>query len=91
MQTKARIRVQGNLERAVRVRRGGWSPFFLLLLSHHYLRQTTGFECSRQPATIVGTEGNDNILGTPNEDVIAALGGNDRVRALGGDDLVRGW
>ncbi len=47
-------------------------------------------DCLGEPATIVGTEGNDNLVETPERDVIAALGGNDTVQALGGDDNVCG-
>ena len=47
-------------------------------------------DCLGEPATIVGTEGNDNLVETPQRDVIAALGGNDTVQALGGDDNVCG-
>src|SRR5215211_575184 len=47
-------------------------------------------DCIGEPATIVGTEGNDALVGTPERDVIVALGGNDTVQALGGDDNVWG-
>jgi Ca2+-binding RTX toxin-like protein len=47
-------------------------------------------ECAGEPATIVGTSGDDNLAGTPNRDVIAGLGGNDRIIGLGGDDLICG-
>lgn len=47
-------------------------------------------DCLGEPATIVGTEGNDTLVGTPGRDVIVALGGNDTVQALGGDDKVCG-
>jgi RTX calcium-binding nonapeptide repeat (4 copies) len=46
-------------------------------------------DCLGEPATIVGTEGNDTLVGTPGRDVIVALGGNDTVQALGGDDTVQ--
>lgn len=46
--------------------------------------------CRGQPATIVGTSGNDGIVGTPGRDVIAALEGNDKVSGLAGEDLVCG-
>src|SRR5215207_3017858 len=51
---------------------------------------TNGITCVGVPATIVGTEGNDNLVGTEGRDIIVALGGNDRVQALGGDDAVCG-
>jgi|Tabmets5t2r1_1033131.scaffolds.fasta_scaffold66239_1 Ca2+-binding RTX toxin-like protein len=47
-----------------------------------------GVTCEGEIATIVGTNGNDDIVGTSGNDVIAALGGDDSIRALGGDDLV---
>jgi Ca2+-binding RTX toxin-like protein len=49
-----------------------------------------GVTCEGEIATIVGTNGNDDIVGTSGNDVIAALGGDDSIRALGGDDLVCG-
>jgi Ca2+-binding RTX toxin-like protein len=50
----------------------------------------SGVTCEGETATIVGTNGNNDITGTSGDDVIAALGGNDRIRAQGGDDLVCG-
>lgn len=56
-------------------------------------------KCFGQPATIVGTMGDDKIKGTPKADVIVAKGGNDvidggggkdRICAGGGADKVRG-
>jgi Ca2+-binding RTX toxin-like protein len=44
--------------------------------------------CAGNPATIVGTPGNDVLTGTPGRDVIAGLGGNDVINGLGGNDLV---
>lgn len=46
--------------------------------------------CRGERATIVGTDGSDEIVGTTGRDVIAALGGNDQVKALAGNDLVCG-
>jgi len=46
--------------------------------------------CLRRKATIVGTNGPDEITGTPHRDVISALGGRDKVRALGGPDVICG-
>ncbi len=46
--------------------------------------------CLGHKATIVGTNGPDEITGTPHRDVIAALGGRDKVRALGGPDVICG-
>ena len=49
-----------------------------------------GVTCEGETATIVGTNGNNDIVGTSGNDVIAGLGGNDRIRALGGNDIVSG-
>jgi len=46
--------------------------------------------CLGHKATIVGTNGADDIAGTPHRDVIAALGGRDKVRGLGGPDVICG-
>jgi uncharacterized delta-60 repeat protein len=46
--------------------------------------------CLGHRATIVGTQGPDELIGTPHRDVIAALGGADKVRGLGGPDLICG-
>lgn len=46
--------------------------------------------CLGHKATIVGTQGPDELVGTPHRDVIAALGGKDEVRGLGGADLICG-
>ena len=46
--------------------------------------------CRDEPATITGTDGNDELTGTPGRDVIAGLGGRDEIRALDGDDLICG-
>lgn len=44
--------------------------------------------CAGQPATHVGTSGNDTIVGTSGIDVIVTLGGNDTVKSKGGNDVV---
>ena len=46
--------------------------------------------CKGKQATIIGTDGPDQIDGTAAADVIAALGGNDTVTALAGKDVVCG-
>ena len=46
--------------------------------------------CKGIAATIVGTDGPDQIPGTAAADVIAALGGNDTVSALAANDVVCG-
>ena len=53
--------------------------------------ETTTPTCFGQPATIVGTPGDDYLEGTPGDDVIHGLGGNDTIEELwGGDDLICG-
>ena len=47
-------------------------------------------ECFGEPATKVGTRGDDTIKGTNGHDVIVARGGNDRVRGRGGEDFICG-
>ena len=51
---------------------------------------TGSVTCNGLRATIVGTEGADNIVGTNGRDVIHGLGGSDRIDGLGGDDLICG-
>ncbi len=51
--------------------------------------------CDRKPATIVGTDGGDDLVGTQGPDVIVGLGGNDiNIKGLGGNDVIcggKGW
>jgi Ca2+-binding RTX toxin-like protein len=46
--------------------------------------------CLGQPATIVGTDGNDTITGTDEDDVIVGLAGDDQILGNGGWDLICG-
>jgi hypothetical protein len=46
--------------------------------------------CNGQPATIIGTNGNDIRRGTPGQDVIYGLGGHDKLSGLAGNDLICG-
>lgn len=46
--------------------------------------------CQAQPATIVGTPGDDVLRGTEKRDVIVALGGDDVIRGGAGDDVLCG-
>ena len=46
--------------------------------------------CDGLEATIIGTEGRDNLRGTPGDDVIVGLGGPDRIVGLGGNDTICG-
>ncbi|MBA2639433.1 MAG: hypothetical protein H0U77_05475 [Nocardioidaceae bacterium] len=47
-------------------------------------------ECAGHAATIVGTDGDDEIVGTTGADVIVALDGEDRVRSGPGPDVICG-
>ena len=47
-------------------------------------------ECDGLVATIVGTEGADELTGTDEADVIVGLGGNDVIVAGAGHDVVCG-
>jgi uncharacterized repeat protein (TIGR01451 family) len=51
---------------------------------------SAGAECAGQPATVLGTTGNDQLVGTAGADVFVALGGDDTINGLGGDDRVCG-
>lgn len=44
--------------------------------------------CNSQAATIMGTDGDDEIMGTPGPDVIHGLGGSDKIFGNGGDDTI---
>ncbi len=46
--------------------------------------------CGGVPATIVGTNGKDDLIGTPLRDVVNLLGGNDSFDGGLGDDIVCG-
>ncbi|ETX02621.1 MAG: hypothetical protein ETSY1_02930 [Candidatus Entotheonella factor] len=46
--------------------------------------------CFGQPATLIGTDGDDSLVGTPGVDVIVGLGGNDFIKGRGGNDLLCG-
>lgn len=48
----------------------------------------SAFTCFGEPATHVGTNGDDLIFGTKGPDVIVARLGHDRIDAGGGDDLI---
>lgn len=50
----------------------------------------TTLTCFGEPATIVGTEGDDTLNGTSGDDVVVGLGGNDLIRAAEGNDMVCG-
>ena len=44
--------------------------------------------CNGQPATLIGTDGNDILLGTPGNDVIVGLKGNDVIIGKDGGDVI---
>lgn len=44
--------------------------------------------CFGQVATLVGTNGDDNLVGTDGPDIIVGLGGNDVIDGLSGNDLI---
>ena len=46
--------------------------------------------CDGQPATIVGTNGDDVLRGTPHKDVIVGNGGADRIFGAAGNDVICG-
>src|SRR5688572_27928976 len=46
--------------------------------------------CFGEPATIVGTDGDDDLTGTSGRDVIVGLGGDDDIWGAYGDDLLCG-
>jgi Ca2+-binding RTX toxin-like protein len=46
--------------------------------------------CHGVEATIVGTDGRDDLNGTSGRDVVVGLGGWDRIDGYGGDDLICG-
>jgi Ca2+-binding RTX toxin-like protein len=46
--------------------------------------------CMREPATILGTSGDDQLNGTSADDIIVGVAGNDRITGGGGNDLICG-
>lgn len=58
--------------------------------THAWTINAAGPTCFGQPATRVGTPGNDVLFGTPGRDVIVGLGGNDIIFGLAGNDLLCG-
>lgn len=56
--------------------------------SAYPLTTAAAVSCKGVPATIVGTDGRDDITGTPGRDVIATGEGPDDIHARGGRDLV---
>lgn len=60
------------------------------LVSPPTVAQGASQKCHGEQATIVGTDGADEIRGTDRADVIVAGAGDDRVNALDGNDRVCG-
>ncbi len=52
--------------------------------------QAAASTCNGEPATIVGTSGDDVLVGTRGRDVVVGLAGDDVIRGRGGDDLLCG-
>ncbi len=48
------------------------------------------YTCDGQPATIVGTDGQDTLIGTSGPDVIVGLGEKDVIQGEGGADVICG-
>ena len=46
--------------------------------------------CGGEPATIIGTPGDDHLIGTPGNDVIVGMAGADVIEGGGGDDVICG-
>ena len=63
-----------------------------LVLGASAASASTWPSCLGEPATIVGTDGNDTITGTSGDDVIVGLGGDDVISSGGSDeyDLICG-
>ena len=47
-------------------------------------------ECDGKPATIAGTQFNDELVGTPKKDVIVGFEGKDKIKGKGGKDRICG-
>ncbi len=60
----------------------------LLLPGSSAGRSNQAATCFGQPATIVGTPGDDTLIGTDGNDVIAGLAGNDTIDGRGGFDII---
>jgi len=69
-------------DRFVLIREGLLSPIWQAVFTNQ------DYECFGQPATIVGTAGDDVIGGTAGDDVIVTFGGDDRVFGKTGSDRI---
>ena len=75
-------------------RRGAVAVLFAVLATVLAIPTPVGGQvaptCNGLEATIIGTDGRDNLRGTPGDDVIVGLGGPDRIVGLGGNDTICG-
>ena len=55
-----------------------------------YQRKDHAFYCNGLQATIVGSDGADNLVGTASADVIVAMGGDDTIEGAAGNDVICG-
>lgn len=69
-------------DRMVMIREGQISPIWQAVFTNQ------DHECYGQPATILGTSGDDVITGTSGDDVIVTFGGNDHVVGAEGFDRI---
>lgn len=69
-------------DRMVMIREGQISPIWQAVFTNQ------DHECFGQPATIIGTSGDDVITGTSGDDVIVTFGGNDHVVGAEGFDRI---
>jgi Ca2+-binding RTX toxin-like protein len=69
-----------------------WSVFLFVLMAFWAITADVRAQvtCFGQPATIVGTEGDDVIVGLGGNDIILGLGGNDRLCGGAGNDYLDG-
>jgi len=84
LQSSGRIVILGESSECFR-ECSSWHPVLL-----RFIGGNSKVRCMGRKATIVGTQGPDELTGTPRRDVIAALGGKDTVRGLSGADLICG-
>lgn len=59
-----------------------------VLWEYELVVSASAHTCKGEVATIVGTDGDDELVGTSGRDVIVGLAGDDEIRGLRGDDLI---